>query len=75
MLENGNQYNVPKDQLSMKEVVGLVKIWYSFIYSKRRWLVIAGLVGGLAGLTYSMLVSPKYIATTSFILENTNKSA
>ncbi|RZM02040.1 MAG: lipopolysaccharide biosynthesis protein, partial [Pedobacter sp.] len=49
--------------------------WYRFLLSK--WLVILtiGLIGGILGFTYAYFKKPYYIATTSFVLEESGSAS
>ena len=59
-----------KDQISLKELIGKVREWFAYLLSQWKIILLAGLLGGALGLTYSLLKKPVYTATLSFALED-----
>ena len=62
------------DEISLKELIAKVKQWFQFLLSKWKTIVIAGVLGGVLGLGYSLVNKPKYTAVLTFALEG-DKSA
>ena len=62
------------DEISLKELIEKVKQWFQFLLSKWKTIVIAGVLGGVLGLGYSLVNKPKYTAVLTFALEG-DKSA
>ena len=64
-----------KNEVSLKEILLIVKQWWAYLLSK--WLVIAlvGLIGGVLGVVYAILKKPVYTGTLTFVLSNDNKSS
>lgn len=58
-----------KDEISLKELIEKFKDWYAFLLSQWKIIVLAGLIGGALGFTYSWIKKPVYTATLSFALE------
>lgn len=61
---------IDNDEISLKELLLKIKEWYSYIFSKWKIIVLAGVVGAALGLTYSFIKKPVYTATLSFALED-----
>lgn len=58
-----------KKEITFKELVGSTIDWVKYLLSKWIILVSLGLLGGVIGLSYSLLRKPKYTAVLSFALE------
>lgn len=56
------------DELSLKEIIVIIKDWWNYLLSKWVIILICGLVGGGLGLLYSLFSKPKYTAHLSFAL-------
>ncbi|CAM2785381.1 Chain length determinant protein [Flavobacterium succinicans] len=67
MEENINNHN---DEISLKELLEKGKEWYGYLLSQWKIIVLAGIIGGILGLTYSFIKKPIYTATLSFALED-----
>lgn len=65
---------VPKDEITLKELIESIAAWFHFLLSKWKTIVIAGVIGGLLGIGYSLIQKPVYTASLSFALED-DKSA
>lgn len=63
-----------KDELSLKEVLLVIRSKYALLFGKWRVVVLCGIVGGLLGLTYSLIKKITYTAQLSFILEGDSQS-
>lgn len=68
-----NNTPIENNEVSLKELLLKVKEWYNYLLLKWKIIVLAGIIGGGLGLTYSYLKKPVYTATLSFVLE-TEKS-
>jgi hypothetical protein len=60
----------PKGDISLKELAGKGKEWMAYFLSQWKIIVLAGLIGGALGLTYSLIKKPVYTATLTFALED-----
>jgi uncharacterized protein involved in exopolysaccharide biosynthesis len=62
------------DEISLKELIQKALAW--FAYFKRKWKIIflAGIIGGLLGLTYAYPKKAIYTANLSFVLEEKSGS-
>lgn len=58
-----------KDEITLKELIEKVKEWFYFLLSKWKIILLAGCIGALLGLAYSVTKKPVYTATLSFALE------
>ncbi len=57
------------NEISIKDFLLTVKSYYRFLRTKWLLIVIISLIGGVLGLTYSILKQPVFTATTTFVLE------
>ncbi|MBA4277230.1 Wzz/FepE/Etk N-terminal domain-containing protein [Flavobacterium sp.] len=60
----------PQDEISLKELIERVRIWFAYLLSRWKVIVLAGFIGGALGLTYSFITKPIYIATLSYVVED-----
>jgi hypothetical protein len=58
------------DEISLKELILKVQEWWRFLLSKWKVILLAGIIGGLLGLTYAWLKKPVYKAELSFALQD-----
>ncbi|MFV8327806.1 lipopolysaccharide biosynthesis protein [Flavobacterium sp. ZS1P14] len=65
-----NEQNIPKDEISLRELIGKAEEWFVYLLSKWRIIVLAGIMGAVLGLMYSFSKKPVYTATLSFALED-----
>ena len=70
-IENLKTYN---DEISLKELVFKIKDWYNFLKSKWKIIFLAGLIGGLIGLSIALFLKPKYKAVLTFAMEEDKSS-
>jgi hypothetical protein len=59
-----------KEEITIKELFVKISAWYFFLLSKWKVICIAGLLGSVLGLSYSLVKKPKYTASLSFALES-----
>lgn len=57
------------DEASLKELILKLQEWWRYLWSKWLTILIAGLIGGVLGLTYAIFKKPVYTAETTFVLE------
>jgi hypothetical protein len=60
---------IPNDEISLKELLEKGKEWVTYLLSKWRIMLLAGIIGAGLGLAYSFSKKPIYTATLSFVLE------
>ncbi len=65
---------IPKEEISLKELIEKIAAWYNFLLSKWKTIVIAGAIGGLLGIGYSLSQKPVYTAALTFALEDDKSS-
>lgn len=56
------------DEISLSEIIDLVKNYWKYLLSKWLIILIFGLSGGILGLITSLFIKPKYTAYMSFAL-------
>ncbi|TDX09267.1 Wzz/FepE/Etk N-terminal domain-containing protein [Flavobacterium sp. S87F.05.LMB.W.Kidney.N] len=61
---------VQSDELSLKDLVGKIKEWKNYLFSKWKIIILIAFIGAALGLTYSIIKKPIYKATLSFALED-----
>lgn len=61
---------VIKDEISLKELLEKVKEWLDYLLLQWKIIVLAGFVGAILGITYSIMKKPIYTATLTFALED-----
>src|SRR5436190_7833532 len=57
-------------EVTVADIIKGIKRTVSYLFSKWLIIVIAGIVGAIAGLIYATTAKPKYTASISFILSN-----
>lgn len=60
----------PKDEISLKDLIEKVREWFGYLLSQWKTILLAGLIGGAIGLTYSLSKKSVYSASLSFVLED-----
>lgn len=63
------EQDIQDDEISLKEVILKLQEWYRYLLSKWKTILIAGIIGGLLGLTYAWLKKPVYTAECTFVLQ------
>lgn len=63
-----------KDEISLKELIEKGKEWYIYLLSQWKMILLAGILGAVLGLAYSLVKKPVYTAVLTFALEG-DKSA
>ncbi len=61
------------DEISLKQLVFKLQDWYRYLLSKWVLIFVFGLLGGGLGLAYAWSKKPIYTATTTFVLEESDK--
>ncbi len=67
--ENTSQANFDNDEISLKELILKMKEWFTYLKSKWKTIFLAGIIGGLIGLTIAWFEKPTYKATLTFAME------
>jgi len=57
------------------DVVDAVTTLFRYLLTKWHIILLSGIVGGLAGITYAWLKKPKYLAEMSFVTETESKGS
>jgi hypothetical protein len=69
-----NQNNIEEKsfdnvEISLKELIIKIKTWFSYLIFNWKTIFLAGIIGGLIGLTLAMFEKPTYKATLTFAME------
>jgi hypothetical protein len=64
---------IEKEEITFKEILSMLTIWYYHILGKWKLILLCALLGGLIGLGFSFLVPVIYTAQLTFVLENGGK--
>jgi hypothetical protein len=67
--DNTAQTNFDNDEISLKELILKIKESFAFLKSKWKIIFLAGILGGLIGLTIAWFEKPTYKATLTFAME------
>lgn len=59
-----------KDQITVKELIEKAKDWYVYFLTKWKLILLAGIIGCVLGLGFSLISKPVYTATLTFALED-----
>ena len=71
------KYNIEEedDNLSLKEIIAQVRIYWDYLWRKK-WIIIAcGLIGGILGVTYSIVRKTNYTANYMFSIESSSSGS
>ncbi|WP_281633913.1 Wzz/FepE/Etk N-terminal domain-containing protein [Flavobacterium luteolum] len=63
------------DEISLREFIKKTKEWYQYLFTKWKFIALAGIFGALIGLAYSFIKKPIYTATLTFALEDEKAGA
>lgn len=63
-----------EDEISLRELILLIKDWVSYILGYWKWLLLAGMIGGAVGVLVAINTPVQYEAKVTFVLEE-DKSA
>lgn len=58
------------DEITLKELLLKAKEWYTYLLSKWKTIVLAGIIGAVLGVGYSFYKKPVYTATLTYALED-----
>jgi len=64
-----NTSSLADDEISLKELIQKFKEWAAYIKSKRKIIILAGVLGASIGLVYASFQKPTYKAVLTFALE------
>ncbi len=67
-MENKQINTLANDELSLKEIILIIKDWWKYLLSKWIFILVFGLSGAALGVVYSVFKAPKYTAHLSFAL-------
>lgn len=62
------------NEVSLKELIIQINSLKNYFLSKKKQIALISIIGGLLGLGLSFIIKPKYVATTTFVLEDSKKS-
>ncbi len=68
-LESKVEPNLDNEEISLKELILKIKDWFLFLLSKWKTIFLAGITGGLIGITIASFEKPTYKATLTFAME------
>lgn len=61
---------IENDEISLKELILKLKDLFSYLYSQWKIIILAGIIGAILGVSYSLIKKPVYTASLSFALED-----
>jgi hypothetical protein len=61
------------DEISLKKLILRIRGWYRYLLSKWVTILIFGILGGILGFFYAKFKKPVYSASTTFVLEDSDK--
>ncbi len=63
------QHQTDNDEISLKELIQKIQEWIAYL--KTQWKLIIGIaaIGAILGFTIASFIKPKYLATSTFVLE------
>jgi uncharacterized protein involved in exopolysaccharide biosynthesis len=64
----------PDTEISLKDIYLKLLEYKKYIVSKWKTILISCIIGAILGLAYSFIKKPTYTATTTFVLDDGNKS-
>jgi len=68
--ESQRNLSTNNDEISLKEIILIIREWWKYLLTKWVIIVAFGLFGGILGFTYAYFKKPIYTATTTFVLED-----
>lgn len=74
MHDNKKSETVLRDDISFADFWLQTKQWLSHLWLKKKAIAIVAIIGAIIGLSYTLIIHTKYVATTTFVLESTKKS-
>jgi hypothetical protein len=75
MNKNFQRVSDVNDELSLTVLISKTKETYQYLITKWILIVAFGIIGGLIGFSYAYLKKPVYRATSTFVLEEGDKSS
>ncbi len=72
MADRLNQYIIPEDEISLKEMILTLQKWVRYLCTKWIIILIGTMIGGGLGLVYSLHKKPIYTAILTFASEENN---
>lgn len=62
------------ETVNLSAIISFFKELFAFLMSKKKQIIIIGLIGGALGFATSFLIKPKYTATLSFAIQEDEKA-
>lgn len=59
-------------EVSFRELILKVEGWIRYLRSRWRIILMSASIGGVIGLTYALIEEPVFVATSTFVLEDTD---
>ena len=72
MTDQNNNINIstnPSDEISLRDLLNKVKSFFQYLKTQWLSLFLAALLGGVLGIGYYYIQSPKYTAECTFVLD------
>jgi len=66
---------INKDSITFRDITNQVIATFKYLFSKWLIILIAGIIGGAAGVLYAYLSKPSYSATLNFVLSSNTSSS
>ncbi|OIR07022.1 chain length determinant protein [mine drainage metagenome] len=58
------------DEISLKDLIVQIKVWYHYLLSKWTILAVTGILGAAIGIAYAWVQKPIYTATVTYALDD-----
>ncbi len=72
-MENPESNKAPgAPEVSFRELILKVEGWIRYLRSRWRIILACAIIGGVIGFTYSLIAKPVFVATSTFVLEDTD---
>lgn len=71
---DNKKINKTGNEITLKELIFKIQEWWRYLLSKWVIIFIGCILGGILGFTYAYLKRTIYVANTTFVLENGEKS-
>jgi hypothetical protein len=59
-------------EVSFRELILTIEGWIRYLGSRWRIILACAIIGGIVGFTYSLIEKPVFVATSTFVLEDTD---
>ncbi|MBE7175739.1 MAG: lipopolysaccharide biosynthesis protein [Mucilaginibacter polytrichastri] len=75
MSDQYSPHTSPHEQVTLKQLVGQFSIWYNYLVSKWKIILLFTCAGIILGVVYAKMKKPLYKAECTFVLQDDSKSS